>query len=39
VTTWLEVGEAKDTFAAELSEFLTAEGYPVDYHESDEYFA
>jgi hypothetical protein len=38
VATWLEAGEAKDGFAANLWQFLTADGYPVEYYESDEYF-
>ncbi|MFE0021232.1 DUF6228 family protein [Amycolatopsis sp. NPDC059021] len=34
VTTWLEAGAAKDELAARLHDFLTADGFPVDYHES-----
>lgn len=37
-TTWLEAGAASDTFAAELHVFLTADGFLVDYHESDNIF-
>lgn len=36
VTTWLEAGEARDVFVAELRHFLAAEGCPVDHCDSDE---
>ena len=38
VVTWLDAGAAKDTFVGALWQFLTADGDPVDYYESDEYF-
>lgn len=38
VVTWLEAGAAREAFCGELWQFLTAEGHPVDYYESDEYF-
>ncbi|MGW4527449.1 hypothetical protein [Amycolatopsis sp. NPDC004378] len=33
-----ESGAAKDDLVAELDVFLTAEGFPVDYYESDNEF-
>lgn len=39
VTTWLEAGAAKDDLVAQLDDFMTAEGFPVDYHESDSEFS
>jgi hypothetical protein len=38
VVTWLDTGAAKDAFVGALWQFLTADGHPVDYYESDEYF-
>jgi len=38
IVTWLEAGAAKDDLAARLDAFLTAEGFPVDYYESDNEF-
>lgn len=38
VTTWVDAGEDRDAFAAELRWFLTAEGHPVEYYDSDEVF-
>ncbi|GAB3146511.1 hypothetical protein GCM10027258_38320 [Amycolatopsis stemonae] len=38
VVTRLEAGAAKDDLVAELDVFLTAEGFPVDYYESDNEF-
>lgn len=38
VVTWLDAGAARDAFVGELWQFLTAEGHPVDYSDSDEYF-
>ncbi|MFD2469663.1 DUF6228 family protein [Amycolatopsis silviterrae] len=39
VTTTMEAGAEKDDLAAQLHAFLTAEGFPVDYHESDNEFS
>jgi Family of unknown function (DUF6228) len=39
VTAWLEAGAAKDGFSAQLHDFLTAEGFPVYYYESDNEFS
>ncbi|MCT2588025.1 DUF6228 family protein [Actinophytocola gossypii] len=36
--TWLEAGAAKDDLVAQLDAFMTAEGFPVDYLESDNEF-
>jgi hypothetical protein len=38
IVTWLEAGAAKDDLAARLDAFLAAEGFPVDYSESDNEF-
>ncbi|MEU5850073.1 DUF6228 family protein [Saccharopolyspora shandongensis] len=38
VTTWLDAGAAKDVFVTELWHFLTADGHPVEYGESNETF-
>jgi hypothetical protein len=35
VVTWLEAGAARDAFTANLWWFLTADGHPVEYYESD----
>lgn len=37
-TTWIEAGAARDSFAADLHAFLSADGFPVDYYESDNVF-
>lgn len=39
VTTWLAAGAVKDDLVAQLDGFLTADGFPVDYHESDDEFS
>ncbi len=39
VATWLEAGAAKDDLVTQLGDFMTAEGFPVDYHESDNEFS
>ncbi|WP_406642442.1 DUF6228 family protein [Amycolatopsis sp. WGS_07] len=39
VTTTMEAGAEKDDLAAQLHAFLTAEGFPVDYYESDNEFS
>ncbi|AXB46933.1 hypothetical protein A4R43_34515 [Amycolatopsis albispora] len=39
VSTWMEAGAAKDKLAARLHQFLTADGFPVDYHETYDAFS